>query len=145
MGFSQPDNETGTPSARRVYRQRRMVCKDSVFFPSTPPATKRAARSAALITGQPCGGSSYLSHNVYSPSIQRHSGQTDLTVLTAQSVQYSANSATLFAVFRRNIWSLIKAVGIGLVIALVLVEIYARFWFICAVDDLCCAANTPWR
>ena len=86
-----------------------------------------------------------MSHNVYSPSIQRHSGQMDMTVLTAQSVQYSANSATLFAVFRRNIWSLIKAVGIGLVIALVLVEIYARFWFICAVDDLCCAANTTWR
>ena len=90
-------------------------------------------------------GKAYMSHDVYSPSIQRHSGHTDLTVLTAHSVQYSANSATLFAVFRRNIWSLIKAVGIGLVIALVLVEIYARFWFICAVDDLCCAANTPWR
>ena len=86
-----------------------------------------------------------MSHNIYSPSIYRRLGQTDLTVLTAQSVQDSVNRATLFAVFRRNIWSLIKAVGIGLVIALVLVEIYARFWFICAVDDLCCAANTPWR
>ena len=86
-----------------------------------------------------------MSHNVYSPSIYRHLGQTDQAVLTAQSVQDSVNRATLFAVFRRNIWSLIKAVGIGLVIALVLVEIYARFWFICAVDDLCCAANTPWR
>jgi len=31
---------------------------------------------------------------------------------------------------------LIKAVGIGLVIALVLVEIHVRFWFIYAVDDL---------
>ena len=82
---------------------------------------------------------------MYSPIIYRHLGQTDQAVLTAQSVQDSVNRATLFAVFRRNIWSLIKAVGIGLVIALVLVEIYARFWFICAVDDLCCAANTPWR
>ena len=86
-----------------------------------------------------------MSQNVYSPSNYRHLGQIDLTVLTAQSVQDSVNRATLFAVFRRNIWSLIKAVGIGLVIALVLVEIYARFWFICAVDDLCGAANTPWR
>ena len=86
-----------------------------------------------------------MSHNVYSPCNYRHLGQIDLTVLTAQSVQDSVNRATLFAVFRRNIWTLIKAVGIGLVIALVLVEIYARFWFICAVDDLCCAANTPWR
>ena len=86
-----------------------------------------------------------MSHNVYSPCIYRYLGQTDQAVLTAQTVQDSVNRATLFAVFRRNIWSLIKAVGIGLVIALVLVEIYARFWFICAVDDLCCAANTPWR
>ena len=86
-----------------------------------------------------------MSHNVYSPSIYRHLGQTYLTVLTAQSVQDSVNRATLFAVLKRNIWSLIKMVGIGLLIALVLVEIYARFWFICAVNDLCCAANTPWR
>jgi hypothetical protein len=86
-----------------------------------------------------------MSHKVYSPINYRYLGRTDQAVLTAQSVQDSVNRATLFAVFRRNIWSLIKAVGIGLVIALVLVEIYARFWFICAVDDLCSAANTPWR
>ena len=86
-----------------------------------------------------------MSHNVYSPRNYRHLGQIDLTVLTAQSVQDSVNRATLFAVFQRNIWSLIKAVGIGQLIALLLVEIYARDWFICAVDDVCCAANTPRR
>ena len=83
-----------------------------------------------------------LSHNVYSSSNYRHLGQIDLTVLTAQSVQDSVNRATLFAVFQRNIWSLIKAVGIGLLIALVLVEIWALFWFMCALDDVCYAANT---
>ena len=86
-----------------------------------------------------------MSHNVYSPSIQRHLGQTDLTDLTAQSVQHSANSATLFAVFRRNIWSLIKAVGIDPLITLVLVEIWSRFWLICALDNVCYAANTRRR
>ena len=83
-----------------------------------------------------------MSHNVYSPSNYRHLGQIDLTVLTAQSVQDSVNRATLFATFQRNIWSLIKAVGIGLLIALVLVEIWALFWFLCARDDVCYAANT---
>ena len=86
-----------------------------------------------------------MSHNVYSPWNYRHLGQIDLTVLTAQSVQDSVNRATLFAVFQRNIWSLIKAVGIGQLIALLLVELYARYWFICAVDDVCSAANTPRR
>ena len=85
---------------------------------------------------------SRLSHNVYSPSIYRHLGQTGQTVLTAQSVQDSVNRATLFAVFLSNIWSLIKAVGSGLLIALVLVEIWALFWFLCALDDVCYAANT---
>ena len=84
-----------------------------------------------------------MSHKVYSPSIQRHLGQTDLTVLTAQYVKHSANSATLFAVVQRNIWSLIKAVGIGLLIALVLVEIWALLWFMCALDDVSYAANAP--
>ena len=85
---------------------------------------------------------SRLSHNVYFPSILKHLEQTDQTVLTAQTVQYSVNSVTLFALLRRNIWSLIKAVGIGLLIALVLVEIWALFWFMCALDDVCYAANT---
>lgn len=86
---------------------------------------------------------SRLSHNVYSPSNYRHLGQAGLTVLTAQSVQDSVNRPTLFAVLKRNIWSLIKMVGIGLLIALVLVEIWALFWFMCALDNVCYAANAP--
>ena len=39
-------------------------------------------------------------------------------------------------------WKCAKALGIGLLIALVLVEIWALFWFMCALDDVCYAANT---
>ena len=39
-------------------------------------------------------------------------------------------------------WKCAKAVGIGLLIALVLVEIWALFWFLCALDDVCYVANT---
>ena len=42
-----------------------------------------------------------------------------------------------------NIWKLIKGVGIGLLIALFLVEIWALTWFLCAIDDVCYAANAP--
>ncbi len=86
---------------------------------------------------------SRLSHNVYFPSILKDLEQTDQTVLTAQTVQHSVNSVTLFAVLRRNIWSVVKAVGIGVLIALFLVEIWALFWFLCAIDDVCYAANAP--
>ena len=41
------------------------------------------------------------------------------------------------------IWKLIKGVGIGLLIALFLVEIWALTWFLCAIDDVCYAANAP--
>lgn len=40
------------------------------------------------------------------------------------------------------IWQAIKAVGIGILITLFLIEIWALFWFLCALDDVCYAANT---
>jgi len=60
-------------------------------------------------------------------------GTTGKPVQTAQPVLPELKSI---------IWSLIKAVGIGLLIALVLVEIWALYWFMCALDDVCYAANT---
>ena len=42
----------------------------------------------------------------------------------------------------RLIWQTVKAVGIGILITLFLIEIWALFWFLCALDDVCYAANT---
>ena len=65
-----------------------------------------------------------------------------LTETTGQPVQ---TAQPVLPELKSIIWKLFKAVGIGQLIALLLVEIYARFWFIYAVDDVCCAANTPRR
>jgi hypothetical protein len=62
------------------------------------------------------------------------------TVFTGQTVQ------TVLSVLPEKksiIWSVVKAVGIGVLIALFLVEIWALFWFLCAIDDVCYAANAP--
>ncbi len=61
-------------------------------------------------------------------------GTTGEPVYTAQPVLPELKSI---------IWKLFKGVGIGLLIALVLVEIWALFWFMCALDDVCYAANAP--
>ena len=42
----------------------------------------------------------------------------------------------------RLAWQTAKAVGAGILIALFLIEIWAFFWFMCALDDVCYAANT---
>ena len=42
----------------------------------------------------------------------------------------------------RLAWQTAKAVGAGILIALLLIEIWALFWFMCALDDVCYAANT---
>ena len=42
----------------------------------------------------------------------------------------------------RLTWQTAKAVGAGILIALLLIEIWAFFWFMCALDDVCYAANT---
>ena len=39
-------------------------------------------------------------------------------------------------------WQTVKAVGAVILMALVLAEIWALFWFMCALDDVCYAANT---
>ena len=40
------------------------------------------------------------------------------------------------------IWQTVKAVGAVILMALVLAQIWALFWFMCALDDVCYAANT---
>ena len=62
------------------------------------------------------------------------------TGLTGEPVQ---TALSVLPELKSIIWSLIKAVGIGQLIDLLLVEIWARFWFICALDDVRCSANTP--
>jgi hypothetical protein len=62
-----------------------------------------------------------------------------LTETTGQPVQ---TVQPVLPELKSIIWKLFKAVGIGLLIALVLVEIWALYWFMCALDDVCYAANT---
>lgn len=40
------------------------------------------------------------------------------------------------------IWQAAKVVGTAILITLFLIEIWALFWFLCALDDVCYAANT---
>lgn len=39
-------------------------------------------------------------------------------------------------------WQTVKAVGAVILVTLVLAEIWALTWFLCALDDVCYAANT---
>lgn len=38
-------------------------------------------------------------------------------------------------------WKAVKAVGALILTALILVEIWALFWVLCALDDVCYVAN----
>jgi len=40
------------------------------------------------------------------------------------------------------IWQVAKVAGTAILITLFLIEIWALFWFLCALDDVCYAANT---